>query len=139
MRAQYALGAIAGAAIIELIVAACSSSRSGTAVAADDASSGPDFEVAAEVCDKTYTVTMPDPGADGGMRTDTIYYAEHAYPGKSKFEIAAHVRHWTIIKDPNAELRPTGYEITQQEAVYTRDGLVGAGCSQGETTYFIYH
>lgn len=141
MKSRLILGCLLGASLIQLISAACSSKDASTAPASADSDAspgspsdaGPDFEVAAEVCDKTYEVEA----GIGGPRP--IFYSEHAYPGKTKFEIAAHVRHWTVITDPNKALRPTGYELNLQTALYTRDGFAGAGCEQGTTTYFIYH
>jgi hypothetical protein len=89
--------------------------------------------IAEERCDKTY---VTGPSAMAG----TAYYAEHPYPGKTKFEIAAHVTHWVPIVDPNRAACPLQYAggLNAQTAVYARDGFAGAGCEAGTVTYFIW-
>jgi hypothetical protein len=140
MNYRLVVAALAGGALVHLALLACSSSSSSSPpTASADGPPTPDFEVSAEPCDKTYTIPVPPPppGVDAGTTT-TVPYAEHAYPGKSKEEIAAHVRHWTPI-DPSFP-RPSGYTIEQQGAIFTKDGFAGgAACRPGTTTYFIYH
>jgi hypothetical protein len=71
----------------------------------------------------------------------TIWYAEHAYPGRAKEDLAARVKNWLKIADQPPEMQgsPTGYEWEQQLTLYVHDGMVGAPCQrQGATTIFVY-
>jgi hypothetical protein len=140
MDLKMATMVLAGSVLVHAAVTACTSTSAPTASAQTTppatATAAP-AEVSPEPCSKTYQVTPP-PGAPGGATL--VHYAEHAYPGKSKEEIAAHVTHWWTIDDPNSELRPNDYSggLNLQSAVYTRDGFAGAGCIDGKTSYFIW-
>jgi hypothetical protein len=149
MKIQWAVSMLAGSIVVHAIVVACSPVRNagadGSPAGADGSpgnASGEAVQVADEPCDKTYPLQepLPRPGTDAG-NTVTEYYAEHAYPGKSKEEIAGHVTHWTQITDSNKDIRPPPYVggLNLQSAVYTRDGYAGAGCDQGTVTHFIWH
>lgn len=126
MQIKIVLASLVGAAAIQIVATDCSSSTASAGAA--------DFEVAPETCDKSYT--FDEPGGPGPTTT-TVFYAEHAYPGKTRDEIAAHVRHWTAVTPQSR--RPAGYEIEGQSVIFTRDGFAGAGCKQGSTTYFFWH
>jgi hypothetical protein len=89
-----------------------------------------DVLVATELCDKTY------PSFDFLGNPQQIPFAEHAYPGKSKFELTAHVQ----VARSVPQIHVPGYEIsTAYASGEFRDGFVAAGCSPGDTVYFIYH
>ena len=83
---------------------------------------------------------MTDPMPGGEPSTRTVPFAEHAYPGKSKEEIAAHVTHWMVIEEGIEPSRGPAYNggLHLQSAVFTRDGFAGAGCREGKPSYFIW-
>jgi hypothetical protein len=129
MNTKIVLGSLAGAALLHGLLSACSKSNGGVA-SADEAT----VQVAVEKCDKTYQYTPP-PGPDSKPITE--YYAEHAYPGLTKEQIAGHVTNWNAVAPPDF-VPSTGYSLTAQDVLYVKDGFVGANCAQGGTTTFIY-
>lgn len=140
MRSKTVLALVAGSILVHAAVAACTSGTGAHALADPIATPG-GVEVSAEACTKTYSQESPVPRpGDAGTSARSVPFAEHAYPGKSKFEIAAHVTHWTTIDDPTAVLRPPDYAggLNLQSAVYARDGFAGAGCKEGTTSYFVW-
>jgi len=132
MNTKVVLGSLAGAVLIHALVAACSNAN---------AQSTTPVQVTVANCDQTFQVSGPVPNPDGGIGlvpgTETIYYAEATYPGLSAQQLAGHVTNWSTpaAGDPSM---PSGYTLRGQDAIYTKDGAVGAGCSQGTTSTFIY-
>jgi hypothetical protein len=127
---------VAGVAIVHLVLTACS----GNVTAAADAPTAPAaVEVATEECSKTFE-EQPPQGAPGNLPPHVIRYAEHAYPGRTKHELAGRVTNWNAIADsPSASLRAPGTELDQQLVLYVKDGMVGAPCFGTMTkTTFIY-
>jgi hypothetical protein len=125
---------VAAVALIQMIVTACTESNG----AAASNGTSPPVEVAHEDCTKTFQAEPP-PGAPQGTPT-TIRYAEHAYPGRSKFELSGRVTNWIAIADsPSKSVRPTDFELEPQTVLYVKDGVVGAPCFGTATkTTFIY-
>jgi hypothetical protein len=143
MKVKWAVTMLAGSIVVHAIIVACNPVHNAVAdPSASVASADTVVQVADEPCDKTYTQQgQPVIGAPTIPATTTVQFAEHAYSGKSKEEIAGHVTHWTEITDANKEGRPPSYAggLNLQSAVYTRDGYAGAGCSPGTVTHFIWH
>jgi hypothetical protein len=140
MNLKMATMVLAGSVLVHAVVTACTSSSSPpTASAQTTPPSAAAAEVSPETCSRSYEVPAP-PGSPPEVPATTVHFAEHAYPGKSKEEIAAHVTHWMVIEDGGAPSRAPDYNggLTQQLAVYTRDGFAGAGCLEGKTSYFIW-
>ena len=138
------LGLLCGSVVVHAVTIACRTS-SLNANAGDAAAESPapaptaTAEISEELCNKTYEQPVPSlPGMS--ETTSTVTFAEHAYPGKSKFDIAAHVTTWSTIDDPKMSLRPESFRggIDLQSAVYARDGFAGAGCRAGGKVYFVY-
>lgn len=130
MNRKIVLGSLAGATLINAALAACSGP---TKANADEAA----VQVALESCDKTFQIQVPQ--FDGGVSNQDVYYAEHAYPGISKEQLAGHVTNWNATTgNPTKDGTPSSYALRQQDAVYVKDGFVGVGCQQGTTTMFIY-
>jgi hypothetical protein len=87
--------------------------------AADDAS----LDVATEICDKK----TPD---------GKLSYAEHAYPGRTKAELARAAA-FISVADPTAV--PSGYDSATMSYLLIRDGAVAAVCNnaEGKTITFV--
>jgi hypothetical protein len=137
MNLRSSASLLAGAALIHIVLTACSE-NAGVATAGADAGASNQVEVSVEECSKSFQVEPP-PGSPGGQAT-TIRYAEHAYPGRSKFDLSGRVTNWTeIAGSPSSTLRPTGYELEPQLVLYVKDGFVGAPCVGNATsTTFVY-
>jgi hypothetical protein len=140
MNTASALRYVAGVALIHLAMTACSEKGTGvTTAAADVAATNGSVEVATEDCTKSFEV-QPPAGAPGNPAPQVIRYAEHAYPGRTKHDLAGRVTNWNeIAGSPSSGLRAPGYDLDQQLVVYVRDGMVGAPCLGTMTkTTFIY-
>jgi hypothetical protein len=131
---------VAGVALIHLVLTACSEKGTGVTTAAADAplATGA-VEVATEECTKSFEV-QPPAGAPGNTPPSVIRYAEHAYPGRTKHDLAGRVTNWNEIAGGlNSGMRAPGYDLDQQLVVYVKDGMVGAPCFGAMTkTTFIY-
>jgi hypothetical protein len=133
MNTKIVLGSIGGAALLHALLAACSSAS---------AQSAPSTQVDVESCDKTaeFPATVPNP--DGGLGnvpgSYTFYYAEAAFPGLTAAQLAGHVTNWNTVLPSASNVPPTGYQLQLQTNVFVKDGFVGAGCSQGTQTTFVY-
>ncbi len=134
MNAKIVLGSLAGAALIHAVLLACSGNQA--ANAGDPGSSTdagatcnacapgtPAVQVDVETCNKSFQ----EPGP-GNQATTTEYYAEHAYPGLTKEYLAGHVTNWWSVTPSMPNVPPAGYGLIQQQVVYVKDGVVGAGC-----------
>jgi hypothetical protein len=137
MNTKIMLGSLSGAVLIYAVLAACSGNKGANAQAAPTP-----VQVIVANCDQTFQSPGPcsplaGPSADGGPCYTTIYYAEASFPGLSAQQLAGHVTNWTtpVAGDPSM---PSGYTLRGQDAIYTKDGTVGAGCAQGTTSTFIY-
>ncbi len=93
-------------------------------------------------CDKSYTYSEPGGGPRGGTATVVANYGEQAFPGLTKFDLAAHVTNWvSMVVDGGAEpiYGPPGYELHPQDNVFVRDGYAGAPCQPGgAASYLVY-
>ena len=138
MQLKMVVAFFAGSVLVHAAVTACTSTS--TPFASADPAAGA-TEVSAEPCNAEYQMPPgPHDPTDAGTRT--VRYSEHAYPGKTKFEIAAHVTHWMPIAD-NKELfgaTAPGYDdgLRLELGVSTRDGFAMAGCTEGKISYFVW-
>jgi hypothetical protein len=145
MNAKYVFGCLVGGGLLDLaVVAACSSQRS-TATADPVGSTTPPatIEVALESCNKSYQFQPPGPPPESGAaqpQAQTFWYAEHAYPGRTKENLAGRVKNWVKVADlPPLTPLAQKYEWEPQFQVYIRDAMVAAPCGRpNQTTMFVY-
>jgi hypothetical protein len=132
MNTKIVLGSIGGAVLIHATVTACSNANAQSAPTP--------VQVQTVNCDQTVQVqgpALPPPIGDGGPSSTTEYYAVATYPGLSAEQLAGHVTNWTSTAGIPGQ--PPGFKLRGQDAIYTADGMVGAGCGgPTETTTFIY-
>jgi hypothetical protein len=139
--------AFAGGAVLYVVMAACSASDGGSGWVKNGASGGgfggaggsffdaltdpvPNAEagepqVAQEACDKTVPAG-----------TQTMYYAEHLYPGKTKAELV--LVHAFSDFNPDGSSLP-GYSDLASSIMYVADGKVAVYCNMepGHTATFV--
>jgi hypothetical protein len=131
MNTKIVLGSICGAVVVHAVLAACSGNKGASAQSAPTP-----VQVVVANCDQTFQVASSIPNPDGGPGlvpgNQTIYYAEASFPGLSAQQLAGHVTNWNA--PTPGDFTPPGYTLR----VYTKDGTVGAGCSQGSTSTFVY-
>lgn len=133
MNFKIVLGSMGGAVLIHATVIACSNaSAQGTGTTP--------VQVQTVTCDHTLQVqgpSLPPPIGDGGPTYSTEYYAVASYPGLSAEQLAGHVTNWVSTAEIPGQ--PPGFKLRGQDAIYTADGMVGAGCGgPTETSTFIY-
>jgi hypothetical protein len=142
MNHAYVLGCLLRGVTFGLILAGCS--RSSTATGSAE-TSAPTTEFAMESCTRSVEVQLPAMPASSGeppaVHTRTLWYAEHAYPGRTKENLAGRVRNWVHVIDGPSSASPLAqkYEWEPQFELYLRDGVAAVPCgSQNQTTMFIY-
>jgi hypothetical protein len=140
MNAKIMLGSLSGAVLIHAVLAACSGNKGAVAQSAPAP-----VQVSVVNCDQTLQVPTPcpptlpggTPSGDGGPCYTTTYYAEASFPGLSAEQLAGHVTNWNTTAGIPGQ--PPGFKLRGQDAIYTADGMVGAGCGgPGSTSTFIY-
>jgi hypothetical protein len=100
-------------------------------------------EVALESCNKSYQFQLPASAAPPGAtapQPQTVWYAEHAYPKRTKEDLAGRVRNWVRLADASAASQlARQYEWAPQFEIYLRDGMAAVPCgSPNQTTMFVY-
>jgi hypothetical protein len=123
MNAKIVVGSLAGVAVLHAVLAACA----GKATANADPS--PSVEAVDEVCDKPLPIVMGT----------GIGYAEHAYPGLTRDQVAGHVTVWDVVTSPEAvQIPSTGYDRILNTRTYVRDGFMGVNCQTNAKVTFVY-
>jgi len=89
MKLKYVLGCLVAGGLLDVAaITACSTPRSSAGADPVGSTSAPAaVEVAMESCNKSYQFQLPAPPPDSGIaqaEAQTFYYAEHAYPGRTK-------------------------------------------------------
>jgi hypothetical protein len=139
MNAKYVLGCFVGGALLDASVAACSQHSTTTA----DPPTASAIAVALESCSKSYQFQPPAPPPSSDRpppQAQTFWYAEHAYPGRTKEDLAGRVKNWVNVGDlPPVTPLAQQYEWEPQFQIYIRDGMVAVPCgSPNQTTMFVY-
>ncbi len=126
--------------LIHAVLAACTGNKGAGAQSAPTP-----VQVVEANCDQPWQLATPcpptppggTPSGDGGLCNTTLYYAVASFPGLSAAQLAGHVTNWTALPDSGIP-NPPGFALRGQDAIYTADGMVGAGCDQGTKSTFVY-
>lgn len=127
MRLRDAFAFLVGSVVVYVACAAHPSDQTATGLdsgvsdaKADDASASPKPLIDDVKCDKSYATA-----------SGTLWYAEHAYAGRSKEDLARGV---AVICGSSG---PPGFSC-YSSPLFVRDGAVSvAGCAMGDTVRFV--